>query len=116
MTALTRTELTPYEAQALYRVLLKTSNHSLAVGAFMTRYGQPEVLQEAADLFLSLLDELVADCSIRAEALEYGQAMAKFGMNDRHGSQARQLRENFMHDLYSAAVADREHLAAKAGA
>lgn len=111
---LTRTQLTAYEAEALHRVDRAAYDHSLAVGAFVTRYGRPEVLQEAAELFLSLLDELVADTDIRTGAFEYAMFMAEFGMNDRHASQAYRLREEFQRDLYNAAIAERE--TAKVGA
>lgn len=104
---LTRTDLTQYETEKLHLAELKVADYSLAVGAFMTRYGREEVLKEAADLFLSMLDEFVADTDIRTGALEYGMFMAEFGMNDRHASQAYQLREAFMRDLFKAAIAER---------
>jgi len=105
---LNRTDLTQYETEKLHLADRKVADHSLAVGAFMTRYGRPEVLQEAADLFLSLLDELVADTDIRTGALDYAMFMAECGMNDRHASQAYRLREEFQFDLYLAAISTRE--------
>lgn len=107
-TTLNRTDLTAYETEVLHATEVKVAEHSFAVGAFMTRYGSEEVLHEAADLFLSLLDQLVADADIRDGALEYGQVMSEFGMNDSHASQAYQLRERFLFDLYRAVLGTRE--------
>lgn len=104
---LNRTDLTQYETEKLHLAQLKAMQHSLAIGAFMTRYGQPEVLQEAADLFLALLDEMVADTDIRTGAFDYAMTMLNFQMNDRRASQARRLRAEFMRDLYNAAISER---------
>lgn len=105
---LTRTDLTDYETAQLHSVDQKVAEHSLAVGAFVTRYGRPEVLNEAASVFLELLESLTADANIRTGALEYGMFMAEFGSNDRHASQAYQLRERFIFDLYRATIAERQ--------
>ena len=105
-TTLNRTDLTDYETAQLHAAQLKIAEHSLAVGAFMTRYGREEVLQEAATLFLELLESLTNDANIRTGALAYGRDMA--GFEDVHASQATQLRERFAFDLYRAAVAERE--------
>ena len=111
---LTRTALTAYEAEQLHAVQVRLNAHSLAIGAYMTRYGRPEVLQEAAELFLELLESLVNDADIRTGALAYERDMSEFAMAETRVSQATQLRESFAFDLYRAAVADRETV--KAGA
>jgi hypothetical protein len=114
MLELNRTDLTDYEAAQLHATELKVADHSFAVGAFMTRYGREEVLREAAELFLELLESLVADADIRTGALAYERDMSEFSMNDTHASQAHQLRQHFLFDLYRAAIAERE--TAKVGA
>jgi hypothetical protein len=83
------------------------SEHSLAVGAFITRYGSKATLTEAADLFLKLLAELTADANLRPGALEYGMTSATWAANDRNASQAHQLRGEFLKMLFSAAIAER---------
>lgn len=113
-TCLTRTQLTDYEAAKLHEVAIKVYNHSFAVGAFMVRYGRPEVLAEAAELFSALLDELVADAEIRTEALGYGRIMANFKMEDTHASQSYRLCNEFEYDLFRAAIGTREGNQAKA--
>mgnify|MGYP000075922505 CR=1 FL=1 len=105
---LTRTDLTDYETAQLHAVDQKVYEHSIAVGAFMTRYGRHEVLVEAADVFMQLHDSLLADADIRTGALEYGMVMAEFSSNDRVASQAHQLRERFIFDLYRAVIAERQ--------
>jgi hypothetical protein len=115
-TILTRTELTAYETNALHAAEVKAREHSLAIGAFMTRYGRPEVLQEAAELFLELLESLTNDADIRTGALEYGQFMAEHGANQYGISQATQLLERFMFDLFRAVIGERAGLEAKAAA
>jgi hypothetical protein len=108
MTAtLTRTELTAYETAQLHRAKSEVAKHSLAVGAFVTRYGNEATLSEAADLFLKLLAELTADADLRPGALEYGMTSATWAANDRNASQAHQLRGEFLKMLFSAALADR---------
>jgi hypothetical protein len=114
MLELNRTDLTDYEAAQLHATMLQVVDHSIAVGAFMTRYGQHEVLLEAANLFTDLLESLVTNADIRTGALAYGRNMSEFAKNDRHASQAYQLREEFLFDLYRAAIAERE--TAKVGA
>jgi len=103
---LNRTELTAYETEQLHATQVKIRDHSFAVGAFMTRYGREEVLQEAATLFLELLESLTNDANIRTGALAYGRDMA--GFEDVHACQATQLCERFAFSLYSSAVAERE--------
>lgn len=110
---LTRTDLTTYETNALHAAEVKAREHSLTIGAYMTRYGRPEVMQEAAALFLELLESLTNDADIRTGALGYGQVMAEFAANDRHAAQATQLVNAFMFDLYRAAIAERAGLEAK---
>ena len=108
MTAtLTRTELTAYETAQLHRAKLEVAKHSLAVGAFVTRYGNETTLTEAAELFLELLEGLTADSDIRPGALEYGMTSATWAANDSNASQAHQLRGEFLKMLFSAALADR---------
>lgn len=111
-TTLNRTDLTAYETEVLHATKNKVAEHSLAVGAFMTRYGSEDVLQEAANLFLELVQQLDADANLRTAALVYGMEMAEFAANDRHASQAYQLRSRFLNYLYSAAAADRKDFAA----
>ena len=108
MTAtLTRTELTAYEVEQLHRAKLEVANHSLAVGAFVTRYGNEATLTEAANLFLELLEALTADDQLRIGALEYGMTSATWAANDGNASQAHQLRGEFLKMLFSAAIAER---------
>jgi hypothetical protein len=104
---LTRTELTAHETAQLHRAKLEVAKHSLAVGAFVTRYGNEATLTEAAELFLELLESLTADSDIRPAALEYGMTSATWAANDRNASQAHQLRGEFLKMLFSAAMADK---------
>jgi len=115
-TTLNRTDLTQYETEKLHLAQLKVRDHAIAVGAFMTRYGREEVLMEAADLFMFLLDDLVADTDIRDGALEYGMFMAEFRKNDRQVAQTYQLQGHFLFDLYRAVLGTREGNKAKAAA
>lgn len=110
---LKRTDLTAYETNALHQTEVKVREHAFAVGAFVTRYGRQEVLMEAANLFMALHDDLVADADIRTGALDYGMFMAEFGMNDYHASQSHRLQEEFLVSLYRAVIAERN---TKAGA
>jgi hypothetical protein len=103
-----RTDLTAYETKALHEATLQIREHSLAVGAFVTRYGSEEVLAEAAELYLSMLDELTNDSQIRTGALEYGIAFAEGRANDRQASQASQLWGQFLSMVLTNAVADRK--------
>jgi len=106
-TTLNRTDLTAYETEILHATKVKVAEHSLAVGAFITRHGNEASLQEAATLFLELVQQLDADANIRTAALVYGMEMAESAANDRHASQAYQLRSQFLNYLYSAAAAER---------
>jgi hypothetical protein len=103
---LTRTELTAHEYETIGNTAQKVRDHSLAVGAFVTRYGREEVLAEAADLYLSLLAELTNDLEIRTGALEYGLFFAQERTKDKN--QARQLQGEFLVLLYQNAIADRK--------
>jgi hypothetical protein len=106
-TTLNRTELTEYETAILHEVKKHVRSHSIAVGAFVVRYGSEEALAEAGKLFLDLLKSLTADSGIRVEALEYGLASATWGANDQNASQAYQLRSEFLRLLYSSAIAEK---------
>jgi hypothetical protein len=106
-TTLNRTELTEYETAILHEVKKRVRSHSIAVGAFVVRYGSEEALAEAGKLFLDLLKSLTADSGIRVEALEYGLASATWGANDQNASQAYQLRSEFLRLLYSSAIAEK---------
>ena len=110
---LTRTALTEYETEKLHMAFTRVKDYSFEVGVFMTRWGQPDLLQKASDLFLSLNAELFADVDIRTGALEYGLAFAENRANDRHASQAANLVGGFLALVYSATIADR--LTSKAG-
>lgn len=103
-----RTDLTAYETKALHEASVQIRNHSLAVGAFVTRYGREEVLAEAAELYLSILDKLTNDSQIRTGALEYGVAFAASKANLRQVSQASQLQGQFLEMVLTNAVADRK--------
>jgi len=103
-----RTDLTEHEAAALHAATLQIREHSLAVGAFVTRYGREEVLAEAAELYLSMLDALTNDSEIRTGALEYGIAFAEGRANDRNSSQVSQFSGQFFAMLLTNAVADRK--------
>lgn len=109
MTAtLTRTELTDHETATFHKAQLMARENSLAIGAFQTRYGQPELLTQAAELFLVALNGLVADNNIRTKALGYALEMSESRANSYGIAQATQLRELFLADLYRAAIAERE--------
>jgi hypothetical protein len=103
-----RTDLTEYETEKLHLAQLRVRDHSLAVGAFMTRYGQLEVLREAGDLHTFLTESLMADKDIRTGALGYGYEMELSRSNDRHAAQARQLCAAFLADVYASVIASRK--------
>jgi hypothetical protein len=109
MTSITlnRTELTEYETAILHQVKQNVRSHSIAVGAFVSRYGTEANLAEAAELFLRLNQALTADSEIRTEAIQYGMSMANFGAGDQNASQAYRLRCEFLKMLYSSAIAER---------
>lgn len=106
-TTLNRTELTEYETAILHQVKQNVRSHSIAVGAFVSRYGTEETLAEAAELFLRLNQALVEDANIRTEALHYGLSSSYFGSNDQSASQAYRLRCEFLKMLYGSAVSER---------
>lgn len=108
MNEFNRLDLSEYEAKQLHEVGLEVKKHSLAVGHWVMRYGRPELLQEAAGLFLGLMCNLVQDKALRTEAFGYAEAMAKFAANDSHASQAHRLCEEFEHQLYQAVIAERK--------
>jgi hypothetical protein len=103
-----RTDLTAYETKTLHEATLQIRKHSLAVGAFVTRYGREEVLAEAAELYLSLLEALTNDLEIRTGALEYWNAFAASRANLRQVSQAAQLQGQFLEMVLTNALADRK--------
>ena len=104
---LTRTQLTDFETAKLHAVAQEVRRHSFEVGAFVTRSGQHDALSAAADLFLSLNEDLASDEDVRTGALEYGLAFAENRAADRHASQAAALQGQFLVMLYKAAIADR---------
>lgn len=112
--SLTRTQLTDFEAAKLHAVAQEVRRHSFEVGAFVTRSGQHDALSAAADLFLSLNEDLVSDKEVRTAALEYGLAFAENRAADRHASQAATLQGEFLVMLYKNAIAERAD--AKVGA
>jgi len=111
---LTRTQLTDFETAKLHAVAQEVRRHSFEVGAFVTRVGQHDALSTAADLFLSLNEDLATDEDVRTGALEYGLAYAENRARDRQASQASALQGEFLVMLYKAAIADRA--TAKVGA
>lgn len=101
-----RMDLTAYETEAGHQVALKVREHSLAVGAFVTRYGRDEVLQEAAELYLLLVEELTNDSQIRMEALDYALHWAENRTRDK--VQAIQLQGEFLKMIYNNVIANRK--------
>lgn len=91
---------------------LQVADNSFAVGAFVMNHGRPEVLEQAAKLFIALLAEMVDDCDLRTGALDYGLAMSTFAANDYHASQSYKLRSEFLASIYRAAIATRERVGA----
>lgn len=105
----TRTDLTEHETNALHATKRRVYESSFSIGAFIMRSNDIALREQAAALFLELLNALVSDANIRTGALGYGRDMARFSMNDRNASQAHQLRAEFLSDLYRAAVSEREN-------
>jgi hypothetical protein len=112
--SLTRTQLTDFETAKLHAVAQEVRRHSFEVGCFVTRSGQQDAMTVAAELYLSLNDDLVSDEDVRTGALEYGLAYAENRAKDRHASQAATLQGQFLVMLYKNAIADRAD--AKVGA